>query len=69
MLIAFPRQQWLRESASTSGLYVHCPSCWNTSKQYKCVGQSWYVLDIDSTLTALNIVLYKIIRAYRGVAI
>jgi hypothetical protein len=27
MLIAFPRQQWLRESASTSGLYVHCPSC------------------------------------------
>jgi len=28
MLIAFPRQEWLRERASVSRLYVHCLSCY-----------------------------------------
>jgi hypothetical protein len=27
IIIAFPRQQWLRERVSTLGLYVHCLSC------------------------------------------
>ena len=27
ILIAFPRQQWLRERASIARLYVHCLSC------------------------------------------
>jgi hypothetical protein len=27
ILIAFPRQQWLRERASMLRLYVHCLSC------------------------------------------
>jgi len=27
LLIAFPRQQWLRERASMLCLYVHCLSC------------------------------------------
>jgi len=27
IFIAFPRQQWLRECASTLHLYVHCMSC------------------------------------------
>jgi hypothetical protein len=29
ILIAFPRQQWLRERASMLRLYVHCVSCYN----------------------------------------
>jgi len=27
LLIDFPGQKWLRECASMSRLYVHCPSC------------------------------------------
>jgi len=41
LLIAFPRQNWVRERASVSRLYVHCLSCSlnsSSSDYMKCCG-------------------------------
>jgi hypothetical protein len=40
ILIAFPRQQWLRERASILRLYLHCPSSFLYFNRRFCIGLS-----------------------------
>jgi hypothetical protein len=35
IFIAFPRQQWLRKRVSVLCLYVHCPSCYFSLREFE----------------------------------
>ena len=64
ILIAFPLHQWLNESASGIGLYVHCLSCYNRDSLYSLRGTNEHFHCCTVHIDLIHFIFYQLMHLY-----